>query len=220
MHASMDSHLTLAILSLVSTTLFFHLQVAVATATPPNIAPSPSIAATNLFFIRSSCQTTLYPELCFSSLYRYAEYVQEDPVLLARAAVGVSLNRAKRMANYVSNLSHNANYEVTEPRVASALSDCFSVFSDAVEQIRDSLQQMFSLDGTRESLRFQLSNVQTYMSAALTNEDTCTDGFEEIDNGPLKKNVCARTEKVMHLTSNALALVNNYVSKVTNDVEP
>ncbi|KAK1387039.1 PMEI domain-containing protein [Heracleum sosnowskyi] len=218
----MDTHLTLTILSLVSTALFFHLHVVVAIATPHNIAPSPSnVAATNLFFIRNSCRTTLYPELCFKSLYRYAEYIQEDPALLARAAVGVSLNRAKRMANYVSNLSRKADDEVTEPRVASALRDCFSVFSDAVEQIRDSLQQMFLLDGKGESLRFQLSNVQTYMSAALTNEDTCTDGFEEISEGPMKKNVCVRSEKVMQLTSNALALVNNYVSKVTNyDVEP
>ncbi|WOH15589.1 hypothetical protein DCAR_0935131 [Daucus carota subsp. sativus] len=209
----MDTHLILAITSLLSTTLFCY---SVAAATPPDIAPSPvPSAASNLFFIRNNCQATLYPDLCFTSLYRYAAYVQEDPALLARAAVGVSLNRAKRMANYVQNLSHNAEDEAAEPRVAAALQDCFEVFSDAVDQIRDSLQQMFVLDGSGDSLRFQLSNVQTYMSAALTNEDTCTDGFEEINDGPVKKSVCNRSEKVMHLTSNALALVNNYVSKVT-----
>lgn len=142
--------------------------------------------------------------------------IQEDPALLAQAAIGVSLNRAKRMANYVSNLTQEADTGATEPRAVSALHDCFSVFGDAVEQIRDSLTQMLKLGGSGESLRFQMSNVQTYMSAALTNEDTCTDGFEEVNDGPMKKDVCDRTVKVKQVTSNALALVNSYVSKVTN----
>lgn len=120
------------------------------------------------------------------------------------------------MANYVSNLTQEADTGATEPRAASALHDCFSVFGDAVEQIRDSLTQMLKLGGSGESLRFQMSNVQTYMSAALTNEDTCTDGFEEVKDGPMKKDVCDRTVKVKQVTSNALALVNSYVSKVTN----
>lgn len=41
-----------------------------------------------------------------------------------------------------------------------------------------------------ELIRFQLSNVQTWMSAALTNEDTCSDGFDDVEDGPLKKEVC------------------------------
>lgn len=90
------------------------------------------------------------------------------------------------------------------------------MFGDAVEQIRDSLTQMLKLNGSGESLRFQMSNVQTYMSAALTNEDTCTDGFEEVNDGPMKKDICDRTVKVKQVTSNALSLVNRYVSKVTS----
>ncbi|WOG89024.1 hypothetical protein DCAR_0208260 [Daucus carota subsp. sativus] len=208
----MDTQLSLAILSLLSILLNFH---HISAETPPDAAPSVS-PANNSEFIRTNCQTTLYPELCYRSLSRHALKIQEDPALLARAAIGVSLNRAKRMANYVSNLTQEADTGANEPRAVSALHDCFSVFGDAVEQIRDSLRQMLVMNGSGESLRFQMSNVQTYMSAALTNEDTCTDGFEEVSDGPMKKDVCDRTVKVTQVTSNALALVNSYVSKVTN----
>ncbi|KAK4409720.1 Pectinesterase inhibitor 3 [Sesamum angolense] len=118
------------------------------------------------------------------------------------------------MTLYVANLSRQADY-AAEPRAASALHDCFSLLGDAVDQIRGSVKQMRRLkSGAGEELRFQLSNVQTWMSAALTNEDTCVDGFEDVEEGALKSDVCDRTLKVKEVTSNALALVNSFVAKV------
>ncbi|PIN21743.1 Pectinesterase [Handroanthus impetiginosus] len=175
-------------------------------------APFPFTTADSTDFIRMNCKTTLYPELCYHSLAGYANAVQQDPARLARVAVGVSLSRAKHMALYVANLSRQAEY-ATDPRATSALHDCFSVMGDAVDQIRGSVKQMRQLRGSGEELRFQLSNVQTWMSAALTNEDTCVDGFEDVADGPVKSDVCNRTLKVKEVTSNALALVNSFVAK-------
>lgn len=181
-------------------------------------APSPTVtspASSDSEFIRTSCETTQYPELCYNSLSGYANAVQQDPGRLARVAIGVSLSRARNAATYFNNLSKEADYGAAEPRVASALHDCFSVFGDAVDQIKDSLLQMRQLRtvGSRESFRFQMSNVQTWMSAALTNEDTCTDGFEDVPDGPTKTDVSDHVHNVVGMTSNALALVNSFVSK-------
>nr|GMD15398.1 21 kDa protein-like [Ipomoea batatas] len=139
-------------------------------------------------FIRNSCQTTMYPQLCYASLSGYASAVQQDTGRLARVAIGVSLKKAKRMAAYM----------------------------------RDSLQQMKQLGsgagagaaGSAEELRFQLSNVQTWMSAAETNEDTCVDGFDDVAEGPLKSDVYDGIVKVKQVTSNALALVNAFANKI------
>lgn len=118
------------------------------------------------------------------------------------------------MSAFVSNLSREADYGA-QPRAVAALHDCFSVFGDAVDQIRDSLSQMRTLGGSSESLRFQMSNVQTWMSAALSNEDTCTDGFEDVsDDEPLKLDVCNRAGKVKEVTSNALAFINSFANKI------
>ncbi|KAA8529026.1 hypothetical protein F0562_033486 [Nyssa sinensis] len=176
-----------------------------------NTNTEPSANATS--FIRTSCGATLYPELCYTSLSGYANGVQQDPAQLARVAIAVSLSKAQHMANYVSNLTRQADYG-DEPRAAAALHDCFTVFGDAVDQIRGSLKQMRRLN-PGESFKFQMSNVQTWMSAALTNEDTCKDGFEDVSDEPIKTDVCDRVVKVTEVTSNALALVNSYVSKVT-----
>ncbi|KVH97678.1 Pectinesterase inhibitor [Cynara cardunculus var. scolymus] len=180
--------------------------VAVANPSPPTSGDTD--------FIRTSCRTTLYPQLCYTSLSSYSNAVQQDPGRLARVAIGVTLSKATHMAKYVSNISRNADYDGS-PRVAAAVHDCFSVFGDAVDEIRGSLRQMRRLGGSGESLRFQLSNVQTWMSAALTNEETCTDGFEDVaDDGGVKAEVCDRAVKVKEVTSNALALVNSFANAI------
>ncbi|XP_022733975.1 21 kDa protein-like [Durio zibethinus] len=167
-------------------------------------------------FIRTSCSVTLYPDVCYTSLSGYANATEQDPARLARIAIGVSLSKARHMAAYISNLSRAADYGA-DPRASAALHDCFSNMGDTVEEIRGSLNQMRQLVAPgSESFRFQMENVQTWMSAALTDEDTCTDGFEDVADGPMKTEVCERMEKVKELTSNALALVNSYAEKGTN----
>lgn len=175
-------------------------------------------AGTGTDFIRTSCNSTLYPEICYSTLSRYASTIQQDPAQLASVAIGVTLSKARRMANYVSNISRQADYG-PDQRAAAALHDCFSNFGDAVEEIYGSLKQMRQIRSagtSRASFRFQMSNVQTWMSAALTDEDTCTDGFEDVADGQMKEEVCDRVEYVKKLTSNALALVNRYAENGMN----
>lgn len=177
---------------------------------------------TNPFdFIRSCCNATLYPDVCYTSLSRYANAVYRDPAHLALVAIGVSLAWARRASDYFSKITHRADYG-PDPRAAAALRDCSSAFGDAVDQMRGSLKQMRHLgmgpagsDGRAEAVRFQLSNVQTWMSAALTNEDTCSDGFADVPNScPVKADVCDRVSRVTKLTSNALALVNSFANSM------
>ncbi|GAB4828741.1 hypothetical protein Ancab_018409, partial [Ancistrocladus abbreviatus] len=185
-----------------------------APAAAPVPAPAPATATNPIDFIRSSCNVTLYPDLCYTSLSRYANAVQTDHAHLARVAIGVSLTKASGMATYVSNLTREAEYG-SDHRAAASIHDCFSTLEDAVDQIRGSLKQMRQLGSAgsgNETVRFQLSNVQTWMSAALTNEDTCTDGFQDVAEGPIKSNVCNRVAEVKKFTSNALALVNSYAA--------
>ncbi|GJX76840.1 putative cytochrome P450 [Tanacetum coccineum] len=55
-----------------------------------------------------------------------------------------------------------------------------------------------------------MSDIQTWVSAALTDEDTCSEGFA---NDPKMKNVVrGKVVNVVHLTSNALGLINSYDS--------
>ncbi|KAK9063674.1 hypothetical protein SSX86_017545 [Deinandra increscens subsp. villosa] len=168
-------------------------------------------------YIRTSCQTTRYPETCFATLSNYSATVQRDPGRLAMVAIHIALQHANHTANYFSNMSRNTDPDnKTDNKTESAaLRDCSEVMGDAVDEIRESGKEMRRLGWTGESVRFQLSNVQTWMSAALTNEDTCTDGFEGVADGDVKDEVFGRVAAVVEVTSNALALVNRYADTVT-----
>lgn len=178
-------------------------------------APSAGDGDRDADFIRTSCNTTLYPDVCFTSLSRYASAVQQNPGQLARVAISVSLSKVHRAASYVSNLTRDADYDGST-RAALALHDCFSNLGDAVDEIRGSLKQMRQIGAAgagASSFLFQMSNVQTWMSAALTDEETCTDGFQDVADCPVKTDVCDRVTNVKKFTSNALALVNSYANK-------
>ncbi|XP_020257166.1 uncharacterized protein LOC109833772 [Asparagus officinalis] len=65
--------------------------------------------------------------------------------------------------------------------------------------------------GTEEGMEkaaWRVSNARTWMSAALTNEETCTDGFDGEERGTVEEDVCGRVGTVKELSSIALALVN------------
>uniref|UniRef100_A0A6N2L969 Pectinesterase inhibitor domain-containing protein n=1 Tax=Salix viminalis TaxID=40686 RepID=A0A6N2L969_SALVM len=101
----------------------------------------------------------------------------QHPRDLAQAAVKVSIARARRVSKYLDTLS---GAKTKRERVA--LSDC-------VEQM------------------WQMSNAQTWVSAALTNEDTCLDGFHEVES-EVKDGVKRKITNVARVTSNALYLIN------------
>lgn len=192
------------------TTSFLHLATLLfisRTISAVRFTPQPT-PTNDLDFIRSSCNATLYPDVCFTSLAGYASAVQDNPAKLAKLAIGVSLSRAKHTASYLSKLSRTA--------ASAAVHDCVSNVGDAVEQMHGSLQQLREMNHHRQgapAFRFQMSNVQTWMSAALTDEETCTDGVtEEMEDGDTKTAVCERVGDVKRFTSNALALVNTYAN--------
>ncbi|KAI3516655.1 hypothetical protein L1887_15578 [Cichorium endivia] len=194
-----------------STTLLFFFSTTVLLASTTAGHPFfPTPDDTN--FIRQSCETTRYPDTCLATLSGYSGMVQRDSGRLAKMAIHVALSKATHMANYVSNItSQTDNDNTTE---SAAIHDCSSEFGDAVDEIKNSQREMKRLGWTGESVKFQLSNVQTWMSAALTNEDTCTDGFQDMADGEIKADVCSRVAAVKEVTSNALALVNIYADKI------
>jgi len=91
--------------------------------------------------------------------------------------------------------------------------DCVEEMGDSVDLIRKSLGEMSQLKGSNFEL--MMSDVQTWVSAALTDDDTCSDGFAGNGmNGNMKNVVRGRIVNIAHLTSNALALINNYATSV------
>ncbi|MBA0558794.1 hypothetical protein Golob_015796 [Gossypium lobatum] len=98
-----------------------------------------------------------------------------------------------------------------KPRVAAAMADCIEVIDDSIDELQKSIGEIVRI--RRSNFVLIMSDLQTWVSAALTDEDTCMDGFSgRAMNGYAKMMVRKRIVKIAHLTSNALALINNYAS--------
>ncbi|CAM8882025.1 unnamed protein product [Rhodiola kirilowii] len=164
---------------------------------------SATAAAEGGDFIRSSCNGTLYPDICYATLSPFANDINSSKAFLAETAISVSLKKSKSAAAFVSRQNQTVTVE-----------DCASTLKDAAEQARRSLSQFKEIIGKPvESVRMEVSNVQTWMSAALTNQGTCIDGFEEVEDGSvIRAEVVKRAQLAKKVTSNALAFINKYVN--------
>ncbi|XP_055826794.1 pectinesterase inhibitor 11 [Solanum dulcamara] len=160
---------------------------------------------TNMEFIRTSCKSTTYPNLCFSSLSSRSSAIGVSPLLLAHESLTVSLETAQSTSAMMLKLAHGQGMT---PREIGAMRDCVEELSDTVDELRKSLGEMKQLSGKYFDLK--MNDIQTWVSAALTAEDTCTEGFDgKVMNGKVKTVVRGKILEVAHLTSNALALINS-----------
>ncbi|RAL51369.1 hypothetical protein DM860_010871 [Cuscuta australis] len=173
---------------------------------------SASAGAHDTDFIRKSCNMTEYPRLCFTSLSSRAESIRADPELLAHAALSVALKTARSTE---AALTRMARRRGLTRRETGAMRDCVEQLGDSVDQLGESLDDMRQLGGRRRGdFGLVMNDIETWVSAALTDEDTCTEGFAgERSRGGVKAAVRGRIVNVAHLTSNALALINHVAQR-------
>ncbi|PIA50098.1 hypothetical protein AQUCO_01300676v1 [Aquilegia coerulea] len=164
-------------------------------------------------FIKSSCSITRYPSLCIKSLSEYSSTIQESPKQMAQTALTVSLARARSVQTFVTQMSKSKGLKRSECQVVG---DCIENMGDSVDRLSQSITELEHMGQAKaESFIFHMSNVQTWVSAALTDEDTCVDGFAgHALDGKLKTAIKARITNVAQVTSNALALVNHFANLV------
>lgn len=169
--------------------------------------------------IHSSCIHARYPRLCLRTLSNYAGPAN-TPLDVAQAALRVSLAHARRVSKYFKTLraapdsfgqsptSSKSGRSIVSKRQRVALSDCAEQMADSVDELRKSLEELQHL--RPETFRWQMSNAQTWVSAALTDGDSCLEGFGggDDDNGKVKWDVKRRVNDVARVTSNALYMIN------------
>ncbi|XP_022731355.1 21 kDa protein-like [Durio zibethinus] len=176
-------------------------------ARSPTAASSP---ASN--FIKASCSATQYPALCVQSLAAYAPSIQQSPRQLAQTALSVSLDRAKSTQAFVSKMK---SFTGLKKREYDAIKDCIEEMTESVDRLSKSVKELKNMGQAKgQDLLWHVRNVETWVSAALTDENTCVDGFAGRSmDGKVKDSIRARVINVAQVTSIALSLVNQFASK-------
>ena len=157
-------------------------------------------------YVQEACSVTRYHDICVHSLASFSSTAKRSPSKWARAGVSVTIGEVKDVAQ---NLQKLKKYRLMKGKNRIALSDCIECIQDALDELHKSLDVLRRL--SKSTFNEQMSDLLTWISAALTDEDTCLDGFED-QKGKQVKLLQNQVLNATYITSNALALVNKLAS--------
>ncbi|XP_065879242.1 probable pectinesterase/pectinesterase inhibitor 34 [Euphorbia lathyris] len=190
--------LVLIVASAVSATLLIGLRTRSSSHSAPLVARKPSRA------ISKACEKTRYPSLCVNSLLDFPGSVTADE----RDLVHISFNMTLQHFSRALYLSSAISYIQMDPHVRAAYEDCLELLDDSVDALSRSLSSVSpSSDGAigRPQPIGSSEDVVTWLSAALTNHDTCSEGFAEL-SGDVKDQMSAKLKDLSELVSNCLSI--------------
>ncbi|KAK4285116.1 hypothetical protein QN277_001858 [Acacia crassicarpa] len=171
--------------------------------------PSPNQIAKNYkAFVFTSCNASTYPSICYQYLSDYASKIKEDPFKLCNSSLSVVLTQAKKSCSVISDLLNQKNSYISGT-AAKALKDCLSNVKSSIGEVKKSLDDMNHLYDSYDK-KFQMSTIKTYVSAAITDHETCFDGLdEEKVDASVRDKVRSSVLNVQRMTSNSLYFINN-----------
>ncbi|EXC10300.1 21 kDa protein [Morus notabilis] len=172
------------------------------------MASSQLSAANDDKYVRQACAVTRYRSLCIRSLSPFSDAAKTSPSRWARAGVSVTITEAKSAVQYLIKLKRQEN-RARGARNSAALSDCIECFGNAIDELHKSLGILRNLN--RRTFGTQMGDLNTWLSAALTDADTCLDGFEG-QKGREVRRIRSRVSRASCVTSNSLALANKLAS--------
>ncbi|KAH0637084.1 hypothetical protein KY289_036999 [Solanum tuberosum] len=168
------------------TTLLLLIPILFAADTPPNTPVPPSVI----------CKSTPYPSFCKSFVLPPSETPNNENVYsYGRKSVRKSLSSARKFLSLIEKyLRQSKQLTITAVR---ALEDCKFLAGLNMDYLSSSLKTVNATSNVLPVL--QADDVQTLLSAILTNTQTCLDGLQE--------------------TSSAWSLRNGLVAPLSNDTK-
>ncbi|KAJ7009279.1 hypothetical protein NC653_000056 [Populus alba x Populus x berolinensis] len=122
--------------------------------------------------IKTVCDVTLYPSSCFTSISSLNISTKPDPEVIFKLSLQVSIAELKNLSSLLSSFN--------DVNSQAALKDCVSQFDDSLSKLNDSLSAMEVGPGEKMLNLEKVNDIQTWISAAMTDQDTCIDGLEEM----------------------------------------
>ncbi|KAG6508002.1 pectinesterase 3-like [Zingiber officinale] len=162
-------------------------------------SPSPEGVADS---IRAMCNVTRYPASCFSSVSAAnGANLTTDPEELFGVSLAVAMDALAAASAAASEFAPPSK----DRRLAAALRDCRELLGSAIDRINDSIALMRPAAGEATLNASEIEELRTWLSAAVTNQDTCLEGFEGTTGGFLGKMEAAMANATEY-TSNSLAI--------------
>ncbi|KAK9280936.1 hypothetical protein L1049_003827 [Liquidambar formosana] len=153
--------------------------------------------------LKAVCSVAQYPDSCFSSISSLqASNSTTDPETFFKLSLQVAITELSKLSSLPDQLIAKSN----DPRLKLALTDCKSLFDDAVDRLNDSISSMAVGDGERLLSASKINDIKTWLSSTITDQETCLDGLQEL-NSTLVQDVKTSMNNSAVFASNSLAIV-------------
>lgn len=158
--------------------------------------------------LKSACSSTRYPDLCYSAIATVPGASKK--VTSQKDVIAVSLNIT------VTAVEHNyftieklLDFKNLTKREKAALHDCLETIDETLDELHVAMDDLDEYPD-KKSLTQHADDLKTLMSAAMTNQETCLDGFSHDDADKHVREVLLKGQRhVEHMCSNALAMIKN-----------
>ncbi|XP_059310742.1 putative pectinesterase/pectinesterase inhibitor 22 [Lycium ferocissimum] len=151
--------------------------------------------------IIQACNNIQNQALCLSHIQSNLDNPgHRDPNSILRAAVHNSLNQAKLAIQSITKFSTLS----ASSRDQMAIEDCQELLDFSVTELAWSLGEMRKIRAGSRNVHYE-GNLKAWLSAALSNQDTCLEGFEGTDRH-LENFIKGSLTQVTQLISNVLTL--------------
>ncbi|XP_073032193.1 putative pectinesterase/pectinesterase inhibitor 45 [Primulina eburnea] len=163
---------------------------------------SPKQVTTAEKAVKSACEGTDYKQTCENSLLKAVKNnATIQPKDILKASFAVASEEIDKVIKKASSLKFN------DPLKKAAFDDCLVLLNDAKEELNSSISSIEGKDLTKLSSR--TPDLNNWLSAVLSYQQTCIDGFPEGDEKAKFQNFLKISKE---LGSNALAIVSQLSS--------
>ncbi|KAJ0113780.1 hypothetical protein Patl1_00966 [Pistacia atlantica] len=125
----------------------------------------------HLQIAHSTCEGTLYPKLCVSTLSSLPDLASKSVHQLISATIYRTLYEIRASSSNCTGIRQkHKNLNALENR---AIIDCLELFDDTIEELTSALLDL----SPKKTTSKHFHDMQTLFSGAMTNQYTCLDGF-------------------------------------------
>ncbi|KAF5196791.1 Pectinesterase [Thalictrum thalictroides] len=161
--------------------------------------------------LKSACSNTRYPELCYSEIQKVPG--AKNKITSQKDVIQLSLNLTLTAVQHnfftIQKIVKTYKPALTK-REKTALHDCLEMIDETLDELHETKDELEEYPNKKKSLSQYAEDLKILLSAAMTNQDSCIDGFshEEADK-KVRKILLAGQVHVYHMVSNALAMICN-----------
>ncbi|XAR65469.1 Pectinesterase [Bertholletia excelsa] len=159
--------------------------------------------------IRAVCSVTQYPDSCFTSITSSLSNSKHNlgsfkphPEMILKHSIWVARDEVETVCPVPKMMMGRC----MDRRSESAMSDCVSLFGDSLSRLNESVT---AIGGEEELTEAKIGDLKTWISSAMTDQETCMDGLKEMGSTTVDE-VRTKVQRSKEYMSNSLAILSSY----------